>query len=200
MFIALIIGTIFYYVCLFFRLKKDTKVKDTKSIFKSKEPYEIIGKSTYCLGQTKTVKDIDCQDCKSNKNLSTFACDNSKDSSNLLDIDIKIEYEDTLTQDEILAEEIPQLMESDEYGMASGITFEEMFQPVQALGEESLSETQQKETVQNLSKLQQSGLFDSVVEQLESHRQKISQMFAKYDTPVSVTGNEESDFDINNYM
>jgi hypothetical protein len=199
MLIALIAGAILYYIVLFRKFRKDRKKDNPQQSFKPKIKTEIIGKSTYQLGQEKTPKAIDRQLDKSIENASTFASMDEENSPNLLDVEFKMEYDDELTQEELETEEIACFM-GEESPSAQGISFEEMAQAVQVLQQISPPEKEERKAVQTFSRMEQTGLFDSMMEQLENGRQKVTQMLNKYDVPAESIENEMLDFDINKYM
>jgi hypothetical protein len=201
MLIALITGVILYYIALFGKFRKDNKKEQSKQPSKPEIKTEIIGKSTYCLGQEKPSKAIDRQLYKATENDSTFASQDENNSPNLLNIEFKMEYDDELTEEELEVEEIACFM-GEETPPAQGISFEEMAQAVEILQHISPPEKEERKAVQTFSRMEQTGLFDTMMEQLENGRQKVTQMLNRYDVAwvADSNKNEMSDFDINNYM
>ena len=201
MLIALITGAILYYIVLFRKFRKDSKKENPKQPPKPKNKTEIIGKSTYQLGQEKPPKAIDRQPDKSIENASTFVSMDEENSPDLLDVEFKMEYDDGLTEEELEAEEIACFM-GEESPPAQGISFEEMAQAVRILQEISPPEKEERKAVQTFSRMEQTGLLDTMMKQLETGRQKVTQMLNRYDVFLVVESNENeiSDFDINDYM
>jgi hypothetical protein len=201
MLIALIVGVILYYIALFRKFRKDSQKGNPKQASKLKMKTEIIGKSTYRLGQEKPSKAIDRQLYKAEENDYTFAPPDENNSPNLLDVEFKMEYDDELTDEELEAEEIACFM-GEETPPAQGISFEEMAQAVEVLQQISPPEKEERQAVQTFSKMEQTGLFDTMMKQLENGRQKVTQLLNRYDAVLVAESIEDeiSDFDINNYM
>ena len=122
-----------------------------------------------------------------------------------LEVDFDIEYDD----DELIdleAEEMDILAQYDSQS-AQGLSFEEMSQAVDAIRQKGISKESERQVVQTIAQMQQTDLFELMIEQIEGGRQRVAEMLNRIEKEVSHenTDNKEADndlkaFDLDKYL
>ena len=161
LFIAIVI---FYYLVLILWYRKD--LKDVKPINKiiPKRKISIIGKSTYILstplGADQSIPEYYAEP---------------------MQVDFEMEYDDDeeVTIDFEL-EEIAMLT-NEEVKSAQGLSFEEMSQAVEVIQQKEATEEIERQAAQTIALMQQTALFDIMIEQLDGGRQRVAEMLGKYE-------------------
>lgn len=190
MILKLIITSIlFYYLLLLYWLSKSSnEEKPTNSI--SKKTESIIGKSTYvAISIDKAVE-------TNNENL-----------MEPMEVDFDIEYEEEAEDPTIDLELEETLLQTDEEThSAQGLSFEEMSEAVNVIQEENISKEKERKAVQTISKMQQTALFDIMIEQINDGKQRVADMMSKYETGLinddyeKGSSKEVEDFDLGRYL
>ncbi len=184
----IITAALFYYlVLLYWFSKSSNEEKPTNSI--SKQSESIIGKSTYvAISIDKTVD-------TNNENL-----------MEPMEVDFDIEYEEEGPTVDLELDEI--LLQTDgETNSAQGLSFEEMSEAVDVIQEENVSEEKERKAVQTISKMQQTALFDIMIEQIKDGKQRVADMLGKYDANSSedtsealITPKDLEDFNLDSFL
>ena len=190
MILKLIIAIIiFYYLVLILWYRKD--LKDVKPINKiiSKRKISIIGKSTYIV-RTPLVAE---QSIPENY-------------AEPMQVDFEMEYDD---EEEVSIdfelEEIAMLT-NEEVKSAQGLSFEEMSLAVEVIQQKQATEEIERQAAQTISLMQQTALFDIMIEQLDGGRQRVAEMLGKYETDLVNDDSENEsvkelkDFDLGRYL
>jgi len=201
----------------FLRKKKSSPASTSTS---SKEE-EIMGKTKTQLSQIKTNNDRQSQFEKaiekpvifaaSNEKRSLARIDNSEldavfsDSSELLELDLELEYEDSkLTEEEALI----CFVGDDGMKPATGIQYDEMENLIQVMQRSSVSPDVEQNAVDAWLQLNQTELFQQLIAQIEDGKQRVSDMLDKYhinaiDMNPANTENRDNDFqqfEINDFL
>lgn len=170
----IITAILFYYLLLLYWLSKSSnEEKPTNSISKKSE--SIIGKSTYvAISIDKTVE-------TNNENL-----------MEPMEVDFDIEYEEE-TEDPTVDLELEEILlqTDEETHLAQGLSFEEMSEAVDVIQEQNVSEEKERKAVQTISKMQQTELFDIMIEQINDGKQRVADMLGKYDANPSEDTSED---------
>lgn len=121
-----------------------------------------------------------------------------------MDVEFDMEYEDDVENEEPEEEEIICFMD-EELQSAQGISFEEMAQAVQVVHTANVVEEEERKAVQTFSVMEQTNLYDTVIEQINGGRLRVAEMLKKYDyvfiaPPAETTHEDLSTFDMNDYM
>ena len=175
---------------LWFRKKQ----KDVKPINKitPKRARSIIGKSTYIvsipLGTDQTAH---------------------QNYDEPMQVDFEMEYDDE-EEDPLIDLELEEmgLVSTEIFKSAQGLSFEEMSQAIDIIQQvnKSFNDEEERQTVQTISKMQQTALFDIMIEQLDGGRQRVAEMMSKYDKGLvnddseSASANELEEFDLGRYL
>ena len=186
----------------------------------------IVGESRYRLGQMRTNGDILGHLSKEVDNASIFVPQSDEAVSETLDnkqseyvntdtpqaieteFEMEFEAEETeetdVSPDEIEAEEIACYMGNGEPEMAQGITLGELAQMVQVIQVEQATEREERQAVQTICRTETS-LFNSLVEQINGGRLRVTELLQKHEIPVPATvpvaGNDEmAAFDMNDFL
>ena len=186
----IIILVILYYLLLLLWLRKDQN--DVKPINKiiPKRARSIIGKSTYIISipldpdQTTT-----------------------ENYAEPMQVDFEMEYDDEEEElsNNLELEEIA-LFTNEDVKSAQGLSFEEMSQVVEVIQQEQTTEEKERQAAQTISLMQQTALFDIMIEQLDGGRQRVAEMMSKYDKGLvnddseSASANELEEFDLDSYL
>ena len=151
-----------------------------------------------------TSEDTESQFSKEVDNASIFAPADTEDTPQPMDVEFEMKYEDEVPEDELEAEEIA-LITSGEGQSARGISFEEMAQAVQVVRQQEAPEEEERKALQTLSVMQQTSLYDTMMEQINGGMVRVAEMLGKYDAVFIAPPNETSPedlqaFDMNDYM
>ena len=104
------------------------------------------------------------------------------------------------------AEEMDILAQYDSQS-AQGLSFEEMSQAVDAIRQKGISKESERQAVQTIAQMQQTDLFELMIEQIEGGRQRVAEMLNRIEKEVSheKMDIEEADnvlkqFDLDKYL
>ena len=173
---------------LWFRKKQ----KDVKPINKiiPKRARSIIGKSTYIvtipLGTDQTAH---------------------QNYDEPMQVDFEMEYDDE-EEDPLIDLELEEiaLLTNEDIKSAQGLSFEEMSQAVEVIQQKETTEEIERQAAQTISLMQQTALFDIMIEQLDGGRQRVADILSKYETGLvnndseSASANELEEFDLDSYL
>ena len=184
----IIILVLLYYLVLLLWFGKDQKgVKPINKII-PKRARSIIGKSTYIvtipLGTDQTAH---------------------QNYAEPMQVDFEIEYDDEDLFVDLELEEIA-LLTNEDIKSAQGLSFEEMSQVVEVIQQKETTEEIERQAAQTISLMQQTALFDIMIEQLDGGRQRVAEMLSKYETGLveNDSGDESAkeleDFDLGRYL
>ena len=184
---------VLYYLILTIWLNKNRKSTNTDSIKISKKALSIIGKSTYIVDATPI---IDNQSQNLEKDFQP------------MQIDFEMEYDDDEEniQIDLELEEIG-LISNESIKSAQGLSFEEMSQALDIIQNDnkSIDGNEERQAVQTVAKMQQTDLFDLVIEHIEGGRKRVEEMLNKYDNndinnSNNISIKNEVKLDINMYL
>jgi len=200
----MIAGVVLYYLVLFCRFRKKTNNSPSESPGNRKNERAIVGKTTFRLRQVTPYEDTESQLSKGIDNASIFAPADTEDTPQPMDVEFEIKYEDEVPEDELEAEEIA-LITGGKGQSARGISFEEMAQAVQVVREQEAPEEEERKALQTLSVMQQTNLYNTMMEQINGGMVRVAEMLGKYDAVFIAPPNETSPedlqaFDMNDYM
>ncbi|GAE21271.1 conjugative transposon protein TraD [Bacteroides pyogenes JCM 10003] len=195
----MIAGVVLYYLVLFFRFRKEANSSSSESPGNRKNEKAVVGKTTFRLRQVTPYEDTESQFSKGVDNASIFAPDDTEDTPQPMDVEFEMKYEDELEAEEIA------LITGGEGQSARGISFEEMAQAVQVVREQEAPEEEERKALQTLSVMQQTSLYDTMMEQINGGMVRVAEMLGKYDAVFIAPPNEASPedlqaFDMNDYM
>lgn len=195
----MIAGVVLYYLVLFFRFRKEANSSSSESPGNRKNEKAVVGKTTFRLRQVTPYEDTESQFSKGVDNASIFAPDDTEDTPQPMDVEFEMKYEDELEAEEIA------LITGGEGQSARGISFEEMAQAVQVVREQEAPEEEERKALQTLSVMQQTSLYDTMMEQINGGMVRVAEMLGKYDAVFIAPPNETSPedlqaFDMNDYM
>ena len=187
----IIILVLLYYLVLLLWFGKNQK--DIKPINKTtpKRARSIIGKSTYIvtipLGTDQTAH---------------------QNYAEPMQVDFEMEYDDEEEEElsiDLELEEIA-LLTNEDIKSAQGLSFEEMSQAVEVIQQKETTEEIERQAAQTISLMQQTALFDIMIEQLDGGRQRVADILSKYETGLvnndseSASANELEEFDLDSYL
>ena len=200
----MIAGVVLYYLVLFCRFRKKTNNSPSESPGNRKNERAIVGKTTFRLRQVTPYEDTESQLSKGIDNASIFAPADTEDTPQPMDVEFEIKYEDEVPEDELEAEEIA-LITGGKGQSARGISFEEMAQAVQVVREQEAPEEEERKALQTLSVMQQTNLYNTMMEQINGGMVRVAEILGKYDAVFIAPPNETSPedlqaFDMNDYM
>lgn len=200
----MIAGVVLYYLVLFFRFRKEANSSSSESPGNRKNEKAVVGKTTFRLRQVTPYEDTESQLSKGIDNASIFAPADTEDTPQPMDVEFEMKYEDEVPEDELEAEEIA-LITGGKGQSARGISFEEMAQAVQVVREQEAPEEEERKALQTLSVMQQTSLYDTMMEQINGGMVRVAEMLGKYDAVFIAPPNETSPedlqaFDMNDYM
>ena len=162
----IIILVLLYYLVLLLWLRKDQKgVKPINKII-PKRARSIIGKSTYIvtipLGTDQTAH---------------------QNYDEPMQVDFEMEYDDE-EEDPLIDLELEEiaLLTNEDIKSAQGLSFEEMSQAVEVIQQKETTEEIERQAAQTISLMQQTALFDIMIEQLDGGRQRVADILSKYET------------------
>lgn len=188
MILKLIIGfALLYYVGLAIWFMLPEKVKQQRAMPISRKAKTIIGKTTYIIAPL------------------TLA-NHSNDDSYMepMDVDFEIEYDDEVNEEIDFETEELLLAASGDFITAEGLSFEEITEAVDVIQQEEVSVEKERKTVQTISMLQQTDLFDLMIEQINDGRKRVAVMLGKYDiveSEAAVDSDEEwREFDLGEFL
>ncbi len=184
----IIILVLLYYLVLLLWIRK--KQKDVKPINKTipKRAGFIIGKSTYIvtipLGADQTTP---------------------QNYAEPMQVDFEMEYDDDELSIDLELEEIA-LLTNEDVKSAQGLSFEEMSQVVEVIQQKETTEEIERQAAQTISLMQQTALFDIMIEQLDGGRQRVADMLGKYGANTSehksetLTPKNLEEFNLNSFL
>ena len=200
----MISGVVLYYLVLFWRFRKGKENTPSEKPKIHKNEKAVVGKTTFRLRQVTPSEDTESQFSKEVDNASIFAPADTEDTPQPMDVEFEMKYEDEVPEDELEAEEIA-LITSGEGQPARGISFEEMAEAVQVVRQQEAPEEEERKALQTLSVMQQTSLYDTMMEQINGGMVRVAEMLGKYDAVFIAPPNETSPedlqaFDMNDYM
>ncbi|MGJ7025656.1 hypothetical protein [Petrimonas sulfuriphila] len=200
----IIAGVILYYLVLFWLFRKGKKTVLFRKPENRKNSGAIIGRTTFRLRQVKPSEVTEGQFYKGVDNAFIFAPSDTEDTPQPMDVEFEMEYEEEVQEEDLEAEDIALII-GEEMQSARGISFEEMAQAVQVVHQEESPEEEERKAVQTLMVMQQTNLYDTVMEQINGGRLRVEEMLGKYDfvftSPDAEAIPEElRSFDMNDYM
>ena len=200
----MIAGVVLYYLVLFCRFRKKTNSSPSESPGNHKTERAVVGKTTFRLRQVTPSEDTESQFSKEVDNASIFAPADMEDTQQPMDVEFEMKYEDEVPEDELETEEIA-FITGVEGQSARGISFEEMAQAVRVIHQDESPEEEERKALQTLAVMQQTSLYDTVIEQINGGMVRVAEMLGKYDAAFIAPPNETSPedlqaFDMNDYM
>ena len=200
----MIAGVVLYYLVLFWRFRKGKENAPSEKPKIHKNEKAVVGKTTFRLRQVTPSEDTESQLSKGVDNASIFAPADTEDTPQSMDVEFEMKYEDEVPDDELEAEEIA-LITGGEGQSARGISFEEMAQAIQVVRQQEVPEEEERKALQTLSVMQQTSLYDTMMEQINGGMVRVAEMLGKYDAVFIAPPNETSPedlqaFDMNDYM
>lgn len=182
MIIELILTTIIiYYIVVFWIFRKKQKESISRPIY-NKSSQSIIGKSFYTISKSYL------DDFKISKPME-LDVEMVYDDSNKSNIDIDLEIEN---------EEIVLLTGGVET-VAQGLSFEEMAQTVHVIQQENTTDKDERKALQTISLMQQTDLFEMMIEQINGGRQRVAEMLDKYENKLTSNSTESVSIEIQNF-
>ena len=186
----IIILALLYYLVLLLWLRKDQKnVKPINKII-PKRAISIIGKSTYIVSIPLEVDQTTPEN---------FA--------EPMQVDFEMQYDDEEEELSIDLElEEIALFTNEDIKSAQGLSFEEMSQAVEVIQQNEATEEIERQAAQTISLMQQTALFDIMIEQLNGGRQRVADMLSKYKTGLAFDDSEKEsekeleEFDLGRYL
>lgn len=179
---------VLYYLVIILRFRNKQRQTDSPTQFISGRAKNIMGKSTYI------VADLNSKDQ-----------DDTENNFQPLEVDFEMEYDD----DELIdleAEEMAILAQYDSQS-AQGLSFEEMSQAVDAIRQKGISKESERQAVQTIAQMQQTDLFELMIEQIEGGRQRVAEMLNRIEKEVShekmdieEADNVLKEFDLDKYL
>ncbi len=196
----MIAGVVLYYLVLLCRFRKKTNSSPSESPDNRKNERAVVGKTTFQLRQITPSEDTESQFSKRVDNASIFAPADTEDTPQPMDVEFEMKYEDEVPE----AEEIA-FITGGEGQSARGISFEEMAQAVQVVRQQEAPEEEERKALQTLSVMQQTSLYNTMMEQINGGMVRVAEMLGKYDAVFIAPPNETSPedlqaFDMNDYM
>lgn len=200
----MIAAVILYYLVLLLRFRNRQETSPDEKPENGKNKGAVVGKSTFQLRQVRTSEATESQSPKPINNASIFAPQDTEDTPQPMDVEFEMEYEEQVTEEDLEAEEIA-LVTGGESQSARGISFEEMAQAVQVVRQQEAPEEEERKALQTLSVMQQTSLYDTMMEQINGGMVRVAEMLGKYDAVFIAPPNETSPedlqaFDMNDYM
>ncbi len=207
----IIAGIIIYYPILFWWLRKKRRKMPLQKEKINHEKRSIIGESTFRLRQVTSHKATERQFSKGVNNTSTFALQDTEDTPLPMDVEFEMVFEEYARKEELEGEKLEfddsdiALSISGEGQSARGISFEEMAQAVRVIQQDESPEEEERKALQTLVVMQQTSLYDTVIEQINGGMVRVVEILGKYDAVFIAPPNETSPedlqaFDMNDYM
>ena len=200
----MISGVVLYYLVLFWRFRKGKENTPSEKPKIHKNEKAVVGKTTFRLRQVTPSEDTESQFSKEVDNASIFAPADTEDTPQPMDVEFEMKYEDEVPEDELEAEEIA-LITGGEGQSARGISFEEMAQAIQVVRQQEAPEEEERKALQTLSVMQQTSLYNTMMEQINGGMVRVAEMLGRYDAVFIAPPNETNPedlqaFDMNDYM
>ena len=181
----IIILVLLYYLVLLLWFRK--KQKDVKPINKitPKRARSIIGKSTYIVSIPLEADQI-----------------TPENYAEPMQVDFEMEYDDEEDLFVDLELEEIALLTNEDIKSAQGLSFEQMSLAVEVIQQKEATEEIERQAAQTISLMQQTALFDIMIEQLDGGRQRVAEMLSKYKTGLAFDDSEKEsskeveDFDL----
>ena len=121
-------------------------------------------------------------------------------------VDFEMEYDDDEDLFVDLELEEIELLTNEEVKSAQGLSFEEMSQAIEVIQQKEATEEIERQAAQTINLMQQTALFDIMIEQLDGGRQRVAEMLGKYQTDLvnddseNESEKELKDFDLGRYL
>jgi len=200
----MIAAVILYYLVLLLRFRNRQETSPDEKPENGKNKGAVVGKSTFQLRQVRTSEATESQSPKPINNASIFAPQDTEDTPQPMDVEFEMEYEEQVSEEDLEAEEIA-LVTGGESQSARGISFEEMAQAVRVVHQEESPEEEERKAIQTLAVMQQTSLYDTVIEQINGGRLRVAEMLGKYDFVFTSSDTETTPadlqaFDMSDYM
>lgn len=186
----IIILVLLYYLVLLLWFRK--KQKDVKPINKiiPKRARSIIGKSTYIVTIPLEADQTTPQNY-----------------AEPMQVDFEMEYDEE-EEDPLIDLELEEiaLLTNEDIKSAQGLSFEEMSQVVEVIQQKETTEEIERQAAQTISLMQQTALFNIMIEQLDGGRQRVADILSKYETGLVINdfGDESTkeleEFDLGRYL
>ena len=202
----IIAGIIIYYLILFWWLRKGRRKMPLQKEEINHEKRSIIGESTFRLRQVTSYKATERQFSKGVNNTSTFALQDTEDTPLPIDVEFEMVFEEHARKEKLEFDDSDiALSISGEGQSARGISFEEMAQAVRVIHQDESPEEEERKALQTLAVMQQTSLYDTVIEEINGGMVRVAEMLGKYDAVFNAPPNETSPedlqaFDMNDYM
>ena len=124
-----------------------------------------------------------------------------------MQVDFEMEYDDE-EEDPLIDLELEEiaLLTNEDIKSAQGLSFEEMSQAVEVIQQKETTEEIERQAAQTISLMQQTALFDIMIEQLDGGRQRVADILSKHETGLvnndseSASANELEEFDLDSYL
>ena len=122
-----------------------------------------------------------------------------------MQVDFEMEYDDEELSIDLELEEIA-LFTNEDIKSAQGLSFEEMSQAVEVIQQKETTEEIERQAAQTISLMQQTALFDIMIEQLDGGRQRVADILSKHETGLvnndseSASANQLEEFDLDSYL
>lgn len=186
---VIIVVIILYYLILFWQLKRRREnAPSTKAESQIKER-AIMGKSTFHLEQVTLLNKTDKPYYKETGDNSLFTQQDMGNDSQPMDVEFEMEFEEQVSEEELDTEDIV-IETGNKSQSARGISFEEMVQAVRTVQMDELSEKEERQAVQTLAVMQQTDLYDTMIEQINGGNLRVAEMFDKYDSKFTIPDSE----------
>ena len=185
----IIILVILYYLVLLLWFRKNQKDIKPINMTTPKRARSIIGKSTYIV----TIPLEADQTAHQNY-------------AEPMQVDFEMEYDDDEELSIDLELEEIALLANEDVKSAQGLSFEQMSLAVEVIQQKETTEEKERQAAQTISLMQQTALFDIMIEQLDGGRQRVAEMLSKYETGLvqndseSASANELEEFDLDSYL
>lgn len=207
----IIAGIIIYYLIQFWWLRKKRRKMPLQKEEINHEKRSIIGESNFRLRQVTSYKATERQFSKGVNNTSTFALQDTEDTPLPMDVEFEMVFEEHTRKEELKGGKLEfddsdiVLSISGEGQSARGISFEEMAQAVRVIHQDESPEEEERKALQTLAVMQQTSLYDTVIEEINGGMVRVAEMLGKYDAVFIAPPNETSPedlqaFDMNDYM
>lgn len=148
-----------------------------------------MGKSTFHLEQVILLNKTDKPYSKEAGDNSMFTQQYMGNDSQPMDVEFEMEFEEQVSEEELDTEDIV-IETGNKSQSARGISFEEMVQAVRTVQMDEISEKEERQAVQTLAVMQQTDLYDTMIEQINGGSLRVAEMFDKYDSKFTIPDSE----------
>ena len=182
---------VLYYLILAIWLNKKRRSTNTDNVIIPNKALSIIGKSTYIVDTTPT---IDNQ------------VQNPEIDLKPMQIDFEMEYDDD-EEDILIDLELEEigLISNEAINSAQGLSFEEMYQALDIIQNDNknIDENKERQAVQTIAKMQQTELFDIMIEHIDGGRKRVEEMLSNHFSDISLDISKTlslEEFDLDKYL